>query len=74
MSSVSRYIRQQSESTFEGSWMMVVEWKDVPEYQSDIDKVCAIIQFQTTKPIFVNSTDNHHYYTDKLISGCSHYQ
>lgn len=43
MSSVSRYIRQQTESTFEGSWMLVVEWKDIPEYQSDIDKVCAII-------------------------------
>ena len=42
MSSVSRYIRQQSGlMSFEGSWMLVAEWKDVPEYQSDTDKVCA---------------------------------
>ena len=46
MSSVSRYIRQQSGLSFEGSWMLVAEWRDVPEYQSDVDKVCAIQLFQ----------------------------
>ena len=42
---MSRYIRQQSGSTFEGSWMLVTEWKDITEYQSDIDKVCAKFEF-----------------------------
>ena len=44
LSSVNRYIRQQSGSNFEGSWMLVVDWKDVAEYQSDIDKVSGVIK------------------------------
>ena len=43
MTSVNRYIRQKSGSNFQGSWMLVVEWKDVSQYQSNIDEVCAII-------------------------------
>ena len=53
LSSVNRYIRQQTGSNFEGSWMMVVNWKDVPEYQSDVDKVGAIIELITSNITFL---------------------
>lgn len=39
VSAVNRFIRQQMGTDFEGSWMLVVKWDDVPEYRSDADKV-----------------------------------
>lgn len=39
MSSVNRFIRQQTESDFEGSWMLIAKWDNIPEAQSNIDKV-----------------------------------
>jgi len=39
LSVVSRFIRQQTGTHFEGSWMLMANWDFVPEYQSDADKV-----------------------------------
>ena len=39
LSTVSRFIRQQTGTNFEGSWMLLAYWDNVPEYQSDADKV-----------------------------------
>ena len=36
---VNRFIRQQSGTAFEGSWMLLAHWDDIPEYRSDVDKV-----------------------------------
>lgn len=45
---VSRFIRQQTETDFDGSWMLVAHWKDIPEHRSDGAKVSSvIIRWQT---------------------------
>ena len=36
---VNRFIRQQTGIEFEGSWMLLGRWDDVPEYGANIDSV-----------------------------------
>ena len=35
LSWVSTYISQQQQVNFNGTWMLVAEWRDVPEYLGD---------------------------------------
>ena len=39
LSLVNRFIRQQTETNFEGLWMLVAEWNNVAEYGSTADRV-----------------------------------
>jgi hypothetical protein len=39
LSVVNRFIRQQTGTDFEGSWMLVANWDNVPEYRADANKV-----------------------------------
>lgn len=39
VSIVSRFIRQQTGTTFDGSWMLLVNWEDIAEFGADDDKV-----------------------------------
>ena len=45
LSTVNRFIRQQTGTNFEGSWMLVAYWDNIPEYQSDADKVSAKLEW-----------------------------
>ena len=39
VSFVNRFINQKTGNNFEGSWMLVAKWDNVPELQSDVVKV-----------------------------------
>ena len=39
LSSVNRFIRQQTATNFDGRWLLVAEWNNVAEYGSTADKV-----------------------------------
>ena len=47
LSTVSRFIRQQTSTTFAGSWMLLAKWEDIAEYGAEDDKVsmelCVLI-------------------------------
>ena len=42
LSSVNRFIRQQTATDFNGNWLLVGEWNNVAEYGSTADKVSAV--------------------------------
>ena len=42
--SINRYIRQTMEPSFQGTWMIVAEWNDVPEYGTDNMKVSKLLK------------------------------
>ena len=39
LSIVNRFMSQQTGMNFEGSWMLLASWDDVPEFQSDAEMV-----------------------------------
>ena len=38
---VNQFIRQRTETSFEGLWMLVAEWDNVAEYGSTADRVSS---------------------------------
>ncbi len=42
LSWVSTYISQQQQLNFSGTWMLVAEWRDVPEYLRDTNIVSGV--------------------------------
>lgn len=48
---VNRFIRQQSGTAFEGSWMLLANWDDIPEYGSERDNV-GRTEAYTVSPLY----------------------
>ena len=52
LSSVNRFIRQQTATDFNGNWLLVGEWNNVAEYGSTADKVSAVARVKIVEVIF----------------------
>ena len=45
LSTVNRFIRQQTSTSFAGTWMLLAKWKDIVEYGAEDDMVSRYIYF-----------------------------
>ena len=39
LDTVSRFVQSRQNVTFKGTWMIIAEWRDVPQYRSSINEV-----------------------------------
>lgn len=43
VSAVSRFIRQQTGTDFDGSWMLIAHWNNIPQHRADAEKVSSAL-------------------------------
>ena len=54
LSVVNRFIRQQIDVDFDGTWMLLAKWDSIPEYRSDPDVVGIKIKLHYTSHMLSN--------------------